>query len=235
MNKICIDPGHGGIDPGAINNYLKEKDITLKIALKTKNILEEYGFVTYVTRENDIYDSPKKKAIKSNKAKSDILISIHCNFSLDKEDGGIETISSGINNESERLAKIIQRNMVEFTARKDRGVKTRDDSILLNYADMPSIIIKSGFISNEREKMLLQYECFQYDIAKSILKSVCQYFDVEYRNENYEERIPNWKIDSEKWLRENRFLYEEHNPLEIIDIGTLGFILKRYFEGHNRM
>lgn len=230
MHIICIDPGHGGIDSGAINNYLKEKDINLKIAIKTKSILEDYGFSAYATRINDVYDSPKKKAIKSNKLKANVLISVHCNFSLDKKEDGIETVFDNTNTESKKLAKIVQENMVDFTGRHDRGIKAREDLILFNYADMPSVVIKVGFISNEKERRLLQYECFQNDIANSILKSVCQFFNVEYKKNISEETIPVWKTDSERWLREKGFLKKEHDPLEMVDIGMLGEILKRYFK-----
>lgn len=46
MVKIFIDPGHGGNDPGAVANGLKEKDLTLKIAKKIQSLLSEYEGVS---------------------------------------------------------------------------------------------------------------------------------------------------------------------------------------------
>lgn len=51
--KICIDPGHGGYDPGAVGNGLQEKDIDLDVCLKLKSLLEFNGISVILTRDGD--------------------------------------------------------------------------------------------------------------------------------------------------------------------------------------
>ena len=64
--KICLDPGHGGKDPGAVNEGFKEKDIVLNIALKLAEILKVKGIEVFLTRDGDIYDNVNEKAGKAN-------------------------------------------------------------------------------------------------------------------------------------------------------------------------
>ncbi|MCI8352006.1 MAG: N-acetylmuramoyl-L-alanine amidase, partial [Oscillospiraceae bacterium] len=52
MAKFCIDPGHGGSDPGAVNGTRKEKDDVLRLAKKIKPLLEGQGHTVLLTREN---------------------------------------------------------------------------------------------------------------------------------------------------------------------------------------
>lgn len=77
---VCLDPGHGGYDPGANNGNYKEKDFNLKIGLKLKEILESNGVTVIMTRDTD-------KAIKELRDRvdyaygngADMLVSLHIN------------------------------------------------------------------------------------------------------------------------------------------------------------
>ena len=62
MSRICIDPGHGGSDPGAVNGALAEKDVVLDVGLRLKKLLLNAGYEVIMTRENDIYLTPRQKA-----------------------------------------------------------------------------------------------------------------------------------------------------------------------------
>lgn len=84
LRTVVIDAGHGGSDPGAVGQYegtlgMKEKDITLAIALKLVDVLKrEMPDVKVVpTRTTDIYQSPKEKARIANDAKGDLFVCIH--------------------------------------------------------------------------------------------------------------------------------------------------------------
>ncbi len=74
---ITIDPGHGGIDPGAINKKIKEKDITLKAAKELKILLEKYGYKIILTRNKDIFIPLRERRKIAKKFSSDLFISIH--------------------------------------------------------------------------------------------------------------------------------------------------------------
>src|SRR6476620_12283610 len=79
--KLYLDPGHGGSDPGAQGNGLREKDITLDIALKIRTILMN-GYENIEVRMSRTNDSSKSLSQRTNEANSwgaDYYLSIHCN------------------------------------------------------------------------------------------------------------------------------------------------------------
>jgi N-acetylmuramoyl-L-alanine amidase len=82
IKTIVIDAGHGGKDDGASGHYSKEKDITLDIALKLENTLQEAmpDVNIVMTRTTDVFDAPPIKANKANAAGGDLFISIHCDY-----------------------------------------------------------------------------------------------------------------------------------------------------------
>lgn len=80
MVKIFIDAGHGGKDPGAVGNELKEKDLTLKISKKIEVILKQYDSVTVkLSRTGDQTLSLKERTDMDNKWGADYLLSFHIN------------------------------------------------------------------------------------------------------------------------------------------------------------
>ncbi|MGC8938578.1 MAG: N-acetylmuramoyl-L-alanine amidase, partial [Thermodesulfovibrio sp.] len=91
--KIVIDPGHGGKDPGAIGpSGLKEKDVTLDIALKVKELLKnEPSFEVILTRDRDVFIPLNERTEIANRLQADLFISIHANASSNSYARGIET------------------------------------------------------------------------------------------------------------------------------------------------
>lgn len=81
MKKVFIDAGHGGKDPGAVANGLKEKDITLAVSLEIKKRLEgNYeGVQVLLSRSTDVFLELKERTDLANKAKADVSVSVHCN------------------------------------------------------------------------------------------------------------------------------------------------------------
>ena len=77
MLRVCIDPGHGGSDPGAVNGALYEKDVVLDIGKMLKELLKNAGYEVIMTRENDTYLTPRQKANIGNEKRADIFVSIH--------------------------------------------------------------------------------------------------------------------------------------------------------------
>ncbi len=93
IETICIDPGHGGNDLGAVSKKgLKEKDLTLKIAKKLKNILiEKLGLRVIMTRTEDTEVSLNSRVSIANNQKAQIFVSIHINSSFKRAARGSET------------------------------------------------------------------------------------------------------------------------------------------------
>jgi N-acetylmuramoyl-L-alanine amidase len=76
---IVVDAGHGGNDPGALGNSLREKDINLKASLELSEILKAKGFDVKLTRADDRYLKLAERTAFANNSNADIFISLHCN------------------------------------------------------------------------------------------------------------------------------------------------------------
>lgn len=90
--RIVLDPGHGGVDDGTTAPFgLKEKDVALSVALKTKQYLEEMGHTVFLTRDRDVYLSLRERARVANEWRADLFVSIHCNSGKRLQAQGWET------------------------------------------------------------------------------------------------------------------------------------------------
>jgi N-acetylmuramoyl-L-alanine amidase len=92
VQRIILDPGHGGHDPGAMHAGLREKDITIDVSSRLKSILEnEYGYEVLMTREADLYVALEERTAFANSNGADLFVSIHVNSSRNRYAKGIET------------------------------------------------------------------------------------------------------------------------------------------------
>lgn len=178
MSKtIIIDPGHGGADPGAVRDAVREKDINLAVALSVGAILAELGYAVRYTRKADVEvaltDRPKAAA------RADAFISIHCNAAENPVAAGIETWYQKTDLRGASLAKAIQFKAVAATGAKSRLVKAATDNIyVLRKAPCPAALIEMGFLSNEAERGLLTTEPYQQAIARAIAEGIDQYLKI---------------------------------------------------------
>ena len=106
---IVVDPGHGGLETGAKGKFgALEKDITLAISLKLRDIVEKnQAFRVFLTRDKDTDVSLENRSALANNHKADLFISVHANGSMRKNARGSETYFLSLNatdEESRRLA-----------------------------------------------------------------------------------------------------------------------------------
>lgn len=192
-NKVIgIDPGHGGVDPGAVSKSgVKEDDINLQIALNLKRLIEQSGGIVVMTRTDDkgLYSKDAKtlRQMKTedlhnrkeiiNNADCDIFISIHLNSFIRKSYYGAQTFYKKGSEEGEKLAKIIQDELRNILDKNNtRQPQARDDVFLLNEVNVPSVLVECGFLSNEKEEKLLQDPIYQEKIAWAIYIGIMNYF-----------------------------------------------------------
>jgi N-acetylmuramoyl-L-alanine amidase len=76
---VVIDPGHGGKDPGAVANGLREKDINLKVGRYLFDILKSKGIQPVLTRSTDVYLKLSDRTDIAMKRNADLFVSLHCN------------------------------------------------------------------------------------------------------------------------------------------------------------
>lgn len=182
MTKICIDPGHGGVDPGAVGpTGLKEKDVNLAVAKQVAELLKPICTVV-MTRASDIRlgntqraDLQARVAI-AEKNKVDRFVSIHCNSYTDRNVRGIETFAYAPGGNGEKLARAIQAELIRTTGLIDRKVKFSGGSIyVLKYTSMSAVLTETGFISNPTEEKLLRDPAFQAKVARAIAQGVANH------------------------------------------------------------
>ncbi|WP_283166902.1 N-acetylmuramoyl-L-alanine amidase [Thermodesulfovibrio yellowstonii] len=118
--KIVIDPGHGGKDPGAIGpSGLKEKDVTLDIALKVREILKtDPSFEIILTRDKDIFIPLNERTEIANRVGADLFISIHANASPNSYARGIETYILNWTDDEEAIRVAARENAISIKKMK---------------------------------------------------------------------------------------------------------------------
>ena len=183
---IVVDAGHGGHDPGATQNGVKEKDINLQVAIKLNNALKEAGYNTIMTRDTDEFVQLKDRAGIANNNNVDIFISLHCNSASAASATGIEVLycppegSSLKKGDDYPLAQLLMDELAKGTGAVKRGVKKRPELAVLNGTSMPAALIEMGFITNSQEAKNLQSDSYQNKIVESIVRAVNIYFQTYY-------------------------------------------------------
>ncbi|MCG8474977.1 MAG: N-acetylmuramoyl-L-alanine amidase [Cytophagales bacterium] len=114
VRRVVIDAGHGGKDPGTSGRNSKEKDITLKIALKLGRIIKQNlkDVEVIYTRQSNKFVELSQRARIANKNKADVFISIHCNGGLPAQVHGTETYVMGLHTSEENLEVAKRENAV---------------------------------------------------------------------------------------------------------------------------
>ncbi len=164
---IVIDAGHGGSDPGAVSNGLREKDLTLSVALKTRDKLEALGYKVIMTRATDSFPSLGDRYKLANAQSADAFISIHINAATAGA-SGIETFYTPKSGQDRAgFAKSIQDELINSLGAKNRGVKTANFAVIKN-TNMVSILTELGFITNVNEAKQLSTDSYQEKAAAAI-------------------------------------------------------------------
>ncbi|MDD4168758.1 MAG: N-acetylmuramoyl-L-alanine amidase [Desulfotomaculaceae bacterium] len=187
---IVIDPGHGGLDPGALGTTgIHEKDMVLEVSKKLALILQEAGAEAVLTRETDrdlsdpvadysyqakIQDLSRRVEL-ANSRNADIFVSVHVNSFSDPREDGPQTFSQPGSAESKKLAQAIQFEFNRFLANPGREAK-QVDYFANRMTKMPSTIVEIGFITNPKEEKLLLDEHYQNKVAWTIYAGIVRYF-----------------------------------------------------------
>jgi N-acetylmuramoyl-L-alanine amidase len=105
IDRVVIDAGHGGHDPGAMGKHSREKDIVLSIALKTGEYIEKNMKDVQViyTRKKDEFIELYRRAQIANENHADLFISIHCNSNPKSHPYGAETYVMGLHKSEDNL------------------------------------------------------------------------------------------------------------------------------------
>jgi N-acetylmuramoyl-L-alanine amidase len=178
---ICVDPGHGGEDSGAIGVAgTKEKDLNLAIGLFLAQNLRDAGLRVMMTREDDTLPTLQGRADLANAAPASLFVSVHNNAAGDPEANGTESFYWGTpedySAEGKLLAEAIQRNLVAAIGSVDRGARTHwRNLVVLAETDMTAALAEVGFVTNAAEEAKLLTPAYQQAGAQGIAKGILEY------------------------------------------------------------
>lgn len=222
--KVCVDPGHGGTDPGAVNGALYEKDVVLDICIRLGKLLEKAGYDVRLTRENDRFDTPLMKSKMANEFEADVFVSVHCNAAAMEQAHGTETLTFDEDGKSGYLGKCIQRRLIDELGLSDRGLKTRKELTVLNRTKMPAALVEVAFISNPGEKLLLIRPEFRAKAADAIFAGIEEYFG----------RMKKMTVEEAKSIVKERYGFDE-NTMKYFELYRFGDeLIKRLAEKAER-
>ena len=174
-NKIIIlDPGHGGVDPGAIvDRTLYEKRYTLDIAKRVQGLLEKDGAYVILTRSSDATKSLQSRVKLANKQNADLFLSIHLNSFKNAKVSGSQSFYSKA--KDKKLALHIQKQINHDFDTKNHGIR-RSRFFVLRHTKMPSALLEPMFMTNKKEKKQLLKPAYRAKLANSIYQGVKNYY-----------------------------------------------------------
>lgn len=175
VNKrfVVIDPGHGGGDHGAIRGDISEKDITLDVSKRVRELLEKKGYEVFMTREIDETVSLQERVEISENLVPDMFVSIHVNSSNSDAPNGLETHYYKDN--SLIFAKTVHASMLNHVQANDRGL-FKSKFYVINHTTAPAILLEIGFMSNPIERVQLITDFRKQATAKAIAEGIDDYF-----------------------------------------------------------
>ncbi|ATF10789.1 N-acetylmuramoyl-L-alanine amidase CwlD [Brevibacillus sp. HB1.4B] len=192
---IAIDPGHGGLDGGAVSKAgnVVEKEVTLAISMYLRDFLQQSGAFVVMTREED-KDLASPDAAQARKRKSedirnrvklvndstpDFLVSIHVNSIPSPKWSGAQTFYSPTFKKSAEVSYLIQDEIKRVIGHTDRVPSKTNNVFLIREVNCPSVLVEVGFVSNTEEAKRLQSVEYQKAMANAIYQGILRQYSGE--------------------------------------------------------
>jgi N-acetylmuramoyl-L-alanine amidase len=201
---ICLDPGHGTppavgrqtepIGPGS--RFYKIKDgggasgeaaVALAIAKKTRTLLLRRGYRVAMTRTGPVFrygtGGNVARAQFCNRRHAALMLRIHADGSTNSSQHGLATLypalhrgwTDDIYRRSLRAARLVQRTTVAATGATDNGLVPRSDLTGFNWANVPAILVETGFMTNPVERARLQSSAYEWKVARGFAAGVAAF------------------------------------------------------------
>ncbi|MGO4890272.1 N-acetylmuramoyl-L-alanine amidase [Anaerobacillus sp. MEB173] len=200
MIKVFIDPGHGGRDPGAVANGLKEKDLVLTISKHIKEMLSEYeGVEIRLSREDDRFIELTERARMANVWGADFFCSIHLNGG--GGDGFESFISQNASTKSIAYQNVIHAAILKEIGVNDRG-KKRANHIVTTATKMPATLTETLFIDHAPSAKKLKEPEFLKKAAQGHVNGLVQVFGLKRKEGvqvSKDQTVSNWAKSSWEW------------------------------------
>jgi N-acetylmuramoyl-L-alanine amidase len=194
---VCLDPGHGTppaigrqrepIGPGSRTLKIKdgggvagEAAVALAIAKRARTLLLQRGYRVAMTRTGPTFRYGNggniARAEFCNRRGAALMLRIHADGSTDRSRRGVLTLypawrrgwTDDIYGRSLGAARLVQRAVVAATGAPNDGILPRSDLTGFNWANVPAILVETGFLTNPTERRLLQSSSYQWRVARGL-------------------------------------------------------------------
>ena len=179
MKTVCLDPGHGGSDVGALtpNNH-QEQYYNLDVCKRARDILAPYCKVIMTRDREDDYVGLTERAEYSNRNDADAFISYHFNSAENPADG-FEIFTTPPDNNSDKLAaKIWSAHRKQFPGQKDRGIKQANFTVI-SKAACPAVLVEAEFIHTLSGEAFAESAENRQKMAHAVADGVLAYFGLD--------------------------------------------------------
>ena len=174
----------GGGTTGVVTG-LREADLNLRVALRLRPLLEHAGVRVVMTRTRTAGTSIGNiaRARIANEAHAALFLRIHADGSLDRSSRGTHTLypafhrgwTDDVYARSKHAAGIVQEELVGTLGFPDRGLQERSDYTGFNWADVPTILVEMGFMTNPTEDRLLATPRYEQRAAVGLCRGTLRF------------------------------------------------------------
>lgn len=194
---VCLDPGHGTapdvgrqtepVGPGSRQSKIKdpggaagEATVALALARRTRTLLLDRGYRVAMTRDGSGYrGGNRERARFCNARGAALMLRIHADGSADPSARGVSTLvpaprrgwTDDVYAASRRAGRLLQRELAAATGARDLGVVERADLTGFNWANVPVVLVETGFLSNRSEAALLRSAAYQRTVAGALARA----------------------------------------------------------------
>jgi N-acetylmuramoyl-L-alanine amidase len=199
VRTVCLDPGHGGKDPGNQVGLNPEKQHTLSLAKEVRSQLARAGLKATLTRSTDTFIELPARPELARRRSADLFVSLHFNAAEANRDtvhgaevycltpagasstnargegeGASSSAGNRHNGQNLYLAYQVQKALTQNLAAEDRGVRRARFAVLRD-AVMPAVLIEAGFLSHPAEGRQIVTAAYRRRIAHAIVEGLLAY------------------------------------------------------------
>ena len=183
--KIVIDAGHGGTDPGGVGTGMQEKNIVLDVSKRFKALLDADTadtkgggkWTSLMTRSTDVFVSLAGRSAYSNNQGADRFMSIHSNAFSNTTANGTETFSYSEGGTASALRNLVQAEMIAAWKLTNRGNKTGNYAVLRETA-APAVLHELAFITNATDAAKLGSATERQKAAEAHLRALQRHYNI---------------------------------------------------------
>lgn len=191
-DSVFLSAGHGGNDPGAVGNGLKEKDINLQMLLACKAELERHGVDVFTSRTTDENDGVYEEVREAIASRVDLALSFHTNAG---GGNGFEAYCNTSNSDAVKLCKLIEKH-VKAIGQNSRGVKDGNHLYFVRETPMTAALLECFFIDHDTDNNIGNTKAKQKAFGVAYAKAILEYMGIDDK-----EVTPDKPVSSKKLFR----------------------------------